>query len=573
MRLITDIEIRSFRSIRALRLQGLDDYIPLLGPNGSGKSNVLRALNLFFNGHLEDAGQAVDLRRDVPDTPKKKRKQLSVQVCFDLDGGYSVRGTQPLLDALRIADQLILTREWFYAPGTSVVSDRFRGGPRRDALRELTPDETALALVFIRSVGFRYIPNHVRPAEMIATELQPLQQELLRRLRQTKDFRTVKVEKAMAALGKVADDMFASVSRDFVRGAPRIRAIEASLPSDFAELAFDVAVRAMSHAGTARAPELEGSGHQSLMLLHLMALIDRTERGKGFGWRQSNVWAIEEPESFLHAGLRARYAEDLRSMAADARRQVIVTTHQDEFVRVADSAWLVDQEDGATACTRLPAREAIRKSARALISTPTHLLLLHPEEPLVFVEGDFDALYLQRALADASIRPRWRLIVISDLDEYAGGGSAIVAWLKANRTVLASRSEAAPVFVLRDWEDTVGGALLAAVESHEFSGAMACPENLCNPDLDARWRGIERYLPTGFVESAIGSRVPALGMTGRPTVQLTRETRERAKQRLARRFREDHPAAGEHLEALARWLNDEVEARLTLIPQEFFARA
>lgn len=573
MRLLTDVEIRSFRSARSVRLHPLNEYVPLIGPNGSGKSNVLRALNLFFNGWLDDAQQPVDLRRDVPDTPKKKRKQISVTVCFDISGGYSVRGTQPLLDALGATDQLVVSREWYYAPATTITSDRLRAGHRRESLRELTPEETALALVFIRSVGFRYIPNHVRPAEMIGNELQPLQQELLRRLRQTKEFRTVKVERAMAALGKVADDMFAGVSRDFVRGAPKIRALEASLPKDFAELAFDVAVRAMSQAGTARPPELEGSGHQSLMLLHLMALIDRTERGKGFGWRQSNVWAIEEPESFLHAGLRARYAEDLRALAADDRRQVIVTTHQDEFVRMADSAWLVEQADGATRCTKLAARQAIRQSARALVTTPTHPLLLYPEEPLVFVEGDFDALYLQRALTDASVRPRWKLIVIGDLDEYAGGGSAIAAWLKANRSVLASRAEAAPVFILRDWEDTVGAALLTAVSSHEYSGAMACPAGLCNPDLDARWRGIERYLPTTYVDSTLGSRSPALGATGRPTSQLTRETRERAKQRLARRFEQGDVPAGLHLEALSRWLNDEIEARLAAIPQEFFVRA
>jgi hypothetical protein len=189
------------------------------------------------------------------------------------------------------------------------------------------------------------------------------------------------------------------------------------------------------------------------------------------------------------------------------------------------------------------------------------------------VEGDFDAVYLRRALADAGLRPRWKLIVVGDLDEYAGGGSAIATWLKANRSVLASRAEAAPVFILRDWEDTVGGALITAVSSHEYSAAFACPERLCNPDLDARWRGIERYLPTSFVDSIVPTRIPALDAAGRPTKSLTTDTRERAKQRLVRRFQETGIPAGTHLEGLAKWLDQTIEAKLATIPEEFFGRA
>ena len=53
MQLIKKIEIRYFRSLYAANLDEVGDINVLFGRNDSGKSNVLRALNLFFNGEVE----------------------------------------------------------------------------------------------------------------------------------------------------------------------------------------------------------------------------------------------------------------------------------------------------------------------------------------------------------------------------------------------------------------------------------------------------------------------------------------------------------------------------------------
>lgn len=59
---IRHIEIKNFRSIRSLSLDA-NDLTTLVGDNDSGKSNVLRALNLFFNGQT-DPGQSLDFLVD-----------------------------------------------------------------------------------------------------------------------------------------------------------------------------------------------------------------------------------------------------------------------------------------------------------------------------------------------------------------------------------------------------------------------------------------------------------------------------------------------------------------------------
>lgn len=46
---IKKIEIRNFRSIRNI-LINVDNYNTFVGLNDVGKSNLLKALNLFFNG-------------------------------------------------------------------------------------------------------------------------------------------------------------------------------------------------------------------------------------------------------------------------------------------------------------------------------------------------------------------------------------------------------------------------------------------------------------------------------------------------------------------------------------------
>ena len=226
----------------------------------------------------------------------------------------------------------------------------------------------------------------MRPAELIRREIAPLQQTLMSRLRKTKAYHEGRLQDTMGALQKVAADMLGGLSADVAKGTGQLQGIGADVPKDFSELAFRLALNAISTSGTVQPPELQGSGTQTFILLHVLALLDTTLRGQGFGWRQSSVWAFEEPESFLHAGLRARLAEDLRRLADDPRQQILLTTQQDELVRLANKAWICSLRDGSTEVEPLPARSAIVKSNRQLVTAFRHPLLLFPSETIVLVE-------------------------------------------------------------------------------------------------------------------------------------------------------------------------------------------
>ena len=77
MKLISQIEIDHFRSLRDEKIAALADFTAFAGPNNSGKSNILRALNAFFNDQT-DAGSAVNFPQDYyrHDLRSKKAKRF-----------------------------------------------------------------------------------------------------------------------------------------------------------------------------------------------------------------------------------------------------------------------------------------------------------------------------------------------------------------------------------------------------------------------------------------------------------------------------------------------------------------
>src|SRR3546814_11414177 len=77
-----------FRSIADEILDQLDGHTVFIGKNSSGKSNVLRALNLFFNGETSP-GLPVDFDVDLHFRPSRRQKKIiEVTVGFSLPVGF-----------------------------------------------------------------------------------------------------------------------------------------------------------------------------------------------------------------------------------------------------------------------------------------------------------------------------------------------------------------------------------------------------------------------------------------------------------------------------------------------------
>lgn len=566
---IASARFEGFRSLRRSALDGLGDYVPIIGLNGSGKSNALRALNLFFNGEVDGDGATLDLSRDFTDHLKGKRREVAVEVSFDVSDGNLPKGTQPFVTRASSDNQLSIRRHWALATGTKQLIETV--SVDGTVLESDNPDRSA-ALAFIRSVEYRYVPNHVQPADLLRRHVQTLQPTLVKRLKQTADFDSDNFTSAMDALAKVASNMFAPVSTNVTKGAREVQGITADLPSDFADLLFQVALRTVSSAGVAQLVESQGSGTQSFILMHALDLLDSAARERGFGWVQSHVWAIEEPESFLHSGLRAVFAEDLRAYAEHERRQILISTHQDEFVRPAESAWMAELTGGITSFAKMNARDALVASSRARITRFSHPILDWPETPLVLAEGASDVELLRLALRLTKRRPRWRLISMADIEPDFGGGDAVVAYLRANQSVLASRPESAPVLVLKDWEvnDKTLRQAKSVVACHPTSTAVRIPADMANPELGQQFRGIERFLETQLVRDVIGDeQLRPHSVHKEFPLGVDRKTLESAKGALVAKCR-DRPAVGPHIAKVADWIDEQVEVALGAAPADLF---
>ena len=91
--IIREIRKKNFRSIVEATIP-LDNFNIFVGLNDCGKSNVLKALNLFFNGETE-AGHSLDFKRDYCQhgrTGKGKAKEIVIEVSIQVPEEFSEAG-------------------------------------------------------------------------------------------------------------------------------------------------------------------------------------------------------------------------------------------------------------------------------------------------------------------------------------------------------------------------------------------------------------------------------------------------------------------------------------------------
>ena len=89
---IKTISIKHFRSITSVNISA-DKLNIFVGLNDVGKSNILKALNLFFNGET-DYNQGFVFEKDFPNYFLKriKSKEIEIKITFDIPKNYKDSG-------------------------------------------------------------------------------------------------------------------------------------------------------------------------------------------------------------------------------------------------------------------------------------------------------------------------------------------------------------------------------------------------------------------------------------------------------------------------------------------------
>jgi len=325
MKLITEVAIKNFRSIRDQRIGDFGNLTALAGLNNSGKSNFLRALHAFFRNQT-DTGLAFDFMRDYycHDLKSKKQKRVSVKVKFNLPDNFKFR------KGLEAAEQLLgrsftLTKLWSRkSPTPSYFLN--------DSALPLDQEQQGFVEQFLSLISFRYIPNRVLPIEIIRNEHKALRDVLIRRIASKAKEQHVVFE----AIKSTSDNLIKTLQRSVHSACPDVGAIRLATPTSWQDLIFAFGYK-MKVKESEIDDSAQGSGIQSLLMFETLSLIDRDYFQK-FGWRQAAIWVVEEPESSLHSFLEAKVADYLSKLAGDPknRLQIFSTTHSDLVLQYSD---------------------------------------------------------------------------------------------------------------------------------------------------------------------------------------------------------------------------------------------
>ena len=494
MNLISRIEITGFRSIRSTEVTRMSDFTAFAGLNNSGKSNVLRALNAFFNGQT-DLGEELNFDDDYyrPHLKKKKAKEISATVAFELPENFRFRkGLEPV-------EELLATRSFH-------IEKRWRRQTQLPSYFlngiELDHDDRLKIDQFLQLINFRYIPNRVLPVDIIRDEHQALRNILVRRLGR----RAGEHEAAFSAIRETSEAMIQTLVKRIREASPNVGPVSLATPTSWSDMAFTFGYR-LGQGDFEMTDAVQGSGIQSLLMLETLYLIDRDYFQK-FGWRQAVIWAVEEPESSLHTSLEARVASFLSSIAADpdSRLQVLCTTHSDLIIQHCGTAVLVGKDDMETVCELASSpQDALEQISRAGISRWVHPILHYLADPVVLVEGKYDAAFLEEAfrLSRSSRRPR-----ITYLEQISDGGATggvdhLQTYVRENARAIKARSRDKPVVVVLDWDAAKKvGKFSRSFDDNDPFAVLAWPESAFNPNLNNTFHGIERHFSDRMIGKA-----------------------------------------------------------------------
>ncbi|MBA4609268.1 AAA family ATPase [Aeromicrobium sp. Marseille-Q0843] len=381
------VDVERLLGFRRLRVDMDRDLQLIAGPNNAGKSSLVTVLETFFSDPSSDDLQRVKPLHDyyVSGGP---RMMSSIKVIF---GGLDDKEAAEFEDVTArdgsLAVEIACTRK-------GQISYRGRG----DAARSREVYERVL-----QSFSFVKIPS-VRVSGADADDgdrsLARLYETLEGVLVRSGSSRSTQLQKDFAEAIKPVEDLVRKVLSESVSS------VATELP--FQEPVLGVELPAPQHA-------LRGMLREAVITSHDDVVVSIAERGTGFQSalvlgilryvsaknRQSGanvVFAIEEPEAFLHPQTQRAMAKILKEIAQES--QVLVTTHSPVLVdsfSVTRIARLPLSPEGMTYTARKPdlAVDEEGRLTRYCDATNSELVFA---SSVILVEGHGDKLLIDYLL-------------------------------------------------------------------------------------------------------------------------------------------------------------------------------
>jgi predicted ATP-dependent endonuclease of OLD family len=390
---ITGISIRHFRSIVSFtdETRNLNIFV---GPNDAGKSNILRALDLFFNGD-KSGGYEFNWNRDY--------------CCF---------ATKRANKAEEITIGLVVKPPPSFANQTPVIWTKYwrREGMVREVLKHEDGTDvkaTTKIAAFLRAMRFDYVPA-IKGKEYFQSLMATLHDMLEATVEE-------KVREASGSFTKTINENTTSILQEILArlGLESTIELPANLRTLFAQLEF-------TSISDKRSFSLEQRGdgikvrHIPIVLRWLAKQANHlSDRGRP---KTVTVWGYEEPENNLELRRCFDFAREL--VEGSSEIQTFITTHSPAFYSVFRNSdktkvrlFLV-AKDEASPTTEInalgdqdlgsldssmglltllePHFKAAQQELKALRDTMKHLT--DTTKPTLFCEGPTDQLIIEEAL-------------------------------------------------------------------------------------------------------------------------------------------------------------------------------
>lgn len=395
---LVDILIENYRSITEIPLNiSFEDFTVIVGPNNCGKSNIIRALQLFFNGTVDGEPFLAEV-----DFPKNSNLLHTAQTKITLTVKYtadelslirSIGEIETQTKQKRLENELMRLRVSFSKRG--VESWQFIG---REGARNIKKELIYKVRDSLRhSVRFKYIPVGRDSIESIQHEIG---EDLIRTIfsgwsgavqkrREINDSISTLLDKLTPQLETTSDSLTESMQGVFheidkLKLKLPFNDLETMLPSLTPSLKDEYETSLRS----------KGAGLQTSSLLFFLKYLadNHPQRNNA---KVSFLWAIEEPESFLHPAKQKGMAKIMKEFSSEV--QTVITTHSPHFVpRGSDTnVYIVDKQRVAPYSTEIVGHD-FETARNSLGVTLLDSMYLYPIN--IVVEGPSDEIILRGAL-------------------------------------------------------------------------------------------------------------------------------------------------------------------------------
>jgi AAA15 family ATPase/GTPase len=314
---LSEFTIKNFRSISSIKLTINDgNLITICGSNNVGKTNFLRALNLFFDPQIENFSAEEDIPYHIVEgsrgqgyaiSLKAKIIEIENNVTYTISQSFTEKKGKKEIILKGKKDDIDLTEK---------------------EIRDFLTKNFKFFFVEASNVN---IPKLV--SEIVNDEILPLGLDKRRGKNQKDSLAKLDefIELSKQSVGKIENEL-TKIFQSLLKDVDSIDSNDWKLQIRFPEYLFlrDAISKIIEFTlfdTNERKLETKGSGIQRTILLSLIQYVNsRTKK--------DIIWAIDEPEAFLQAGLQKSLYSKLISESNSS--QIIITTHSHFFIDVND---------------------------------------------------------------------------------------------------------------------------------------------------------------------------------------------------------------------------------------------